>query len=220
MKVIEAKDKMKEDMMKKGEADIFYDTSRKAFSRGGGKIIVAVMKDQWFIDFNADNWKSIARECLDQIKLVPETMRKNFEDTFAWLDKRPCARKRGLGTPLPFDKEWMIESLSDSTIYMTLYTISHVIKKHGLKRENLTGKFFDYVYSGKGTLKEVSKETKIKEEKELPSGNRYEEVAFILGKLASTDDQATKQRVVNTITVKLKRIHHRLRESIEMKGSK
>ena len=31
----------------------------------------------------------------------------------------------GLGTQLPWDQQWVIESLSDSTIYMAYYTIAH-----------------------------------------------------------------------------------------------
>lgn len=163
MKVAEAKEKMKEDMLLNGQASIMYETSRKALSRSGGKIIVAVLDNQWFIDFNATGWKDKANECLARTELVPESMRKLFQDTFSWLDKRPCARKRGLGTQLPFDKEWIIESLSDSTIYMTLYTINHLIKKHNLKRENLCPEFFDYVYLGNGKLSDVTKKTGVKD---------------------------------------------------------
>ena len=175
MKIIEAKEAMKKEMIANKEADIMYETSRKAFSRGGGKILVAVLDNQWFLDFNAKGWKEKANRCLSKINLVPETNRKLFEDVFAWLDKRPCARKRGLGTQLPFDKEWMIESLSDSTIYMTLYTISHIIRENKLSRDNLNQEFFDFVYLGKGKIEEVSKNTKVKKEilKELRDSFEY-----------------------------------------------
>jgi len=162
MKVIEAKEQMKNKLIKNDQADIMYETSRKAFSRSGGKIIVAVLYDQWFIDFNAKGWKEKANSCLSKMIIVPETNRKLFEDTFKWLDKRPCARRRGLGTEFPFDKGWMIESLSDSTIYMTLYTINHLIKKYKLTRKNLNQDFFDFVYLNKGTIEEASKKTKVK----------------------------------------------------------
>lgn len=163
LQVKEAKEEIKKEMIKKNQASLMYETSRKAFSRSGGKIIVAILDNQWFLDFNSHGWKGKAYSCLSKISLLPESNRKLFEDTFSWLDKRPCARKRGLGTQLPFDKHWMIESLSDSTIYMTLYTISHLIKKYKLKRENLNSEFFNYVYLGKGNLQEVSKNTKISE---------------------------------------------------------
>jgi len=163
IKVAEAKEKIKKKLLVEGKAELMYEPSRKAVSRSGGKIIVAVLDNQWFIDFNAKGWKDKAFKCLEKIELVPETNRKLFKDVFDWLDKRPCARKRGLGTPLPFDKSWIIESLSDSTIYMTLYTIQNIIRKNKLKRENLTGEFFDYVYLGEGDLNGVSKKTKVEE---------------------------------------------------------
>jgi hypothetical protein len=34
----------------------------------------------------------------------------------------------GLGTQLPWDEQWVIESLSDSTIYMAYYTIAHLLQ--------------------------------------------------------------------------------------------
>ncbi len=161
MKVSEAKEKVKSDLIKSNKADIMYETSRKALSRSGGKVIVAILDNQWFLDFNASNWKDKAYECLKKISIVPEKMRRQFEDTFNWLDKRPCARKRGLGTQLPFDKEWIIESLSDSTIYMILYTFNHLIKKYKIKRESLSYEFFEYILLSNGSPKELSKKTKI-----------------------------------------------------------
>ena len=41
----------------------------------------------------------------------------------------------GLGTQLPWDEQWVIESLSDSTIYMAYYSIAHML--HG--EDNLDG---------------------------------------------------------------------------------
>lgn len=42
----------------------------------------------------------------------------------------------GLGTLLPWDEKWVIESLSDSTIYMAYYTIAHLLQGE----DNLDGK--------------------------------------------------------------------------------
>jgi leucyl-tRNA synthetase len=44
-------------------------------------------------------------------------------------------RRFGLGTQLPWDEEWVIESLSDSTVYMAYYTVAHLL--HGV--DNLDG---------------------------------------------------------------------------------
>ena len=157
MKVAIAKEKVKEDLIRQGKADIMYDTSRKAVCRCGGDVIVALIKDQWFLDFNAPGWKEKAYKCLNKMEIVPNVFRKQFEDTFAWLDKRPCARGRGLGTPLPFEKGWVIESLSDSTIYMCLYPIIYKIRQLGMKPEQLNLDFFEYVCLGKGNVNDLSK---------------------------------------------------------------
>lgn len=159
MKVSEAKEKVKEELIREGKALIFYETSRKAVCRCGGKIIVAKLKDQWFIDYNAKGWKEKAWECLKQMIIYPEKYHQFFEATFEWLDKRPCVRRRGLGARFPFDKEWIIESLSDSTIYPAFYTIAHIVRKIGA--EKLTLEVFDYIFLGKGNVKEISKKTGI-----------------------------------------------------------
>lgn len=161
MKVKEAKELVKKELIEKGEADVMYETSRIAFCRDGTKIVVAILEDQWFLDFNAKGWKDLAYKCLSQMELLPENMRKLFEDTFEWLDKRPAARKRGLGTPLPFDRNWIIESLSDSTIYMSFYTIKNLINKYKIKPEQMIPEFFDYIYLGKGNVEKLSEKTKI-----------------------------------------------------------
>lgn len=33
-----------------------------------------------------------------------------------------------IGTRLPWDQQWLIESLSDSTIYMAYYTVAHFLQ--------------------------------------------------------------------------------------------
>lgn len=57
-----------------------------------------------------------------------DEVRKNFEASFDWLQEHACSRTYGLGTKLPWDESWLIESLSDSTIYMAYYTVSHLLQ--------------------------------------------------------------------------------------------
>ncbi len=45
-----------------------------------------------------------------------------------WLQQWACSRSFGLGTRLPWDEQYLIESLSDSTIYMAYYTIVHKLQ--------------------------------------------------------------------------------------------
>ena len=51
--------------------------------------------------------------------------RNAFEGVLAWLNKWACARTYGLGSKIPWDPTFLVESLSDSTIYMAYYTIAH-----------------------------------------------------------------------------------------------
>ena len=44
------------------------------------------------------------------------------------LKEHACSRTYGLGSKLPWDENWLIESLSDSTIYMAYYTVAHFLQ--------------------------------------------------------------------------------------------
>jgi len=152
-----------QDLTEEGSADKLYiPVTRNLRCRCGEKIIVTILEDQWFLNFNSGDWKKKAFDCLEQMQIVPKKYRQNFVNVFHWLEKRPCARKRGLGTKLPFDKNWIIESLSDSTIYMSFYTIIHIINKHSIQPEQLIQEFFDFVFLSIGKVDSVSVKTGIK----------------------------------------------------------
>jgi len=162
MKVNEAVVKVIDDLIEDEKADkIFLPITKDLRCKCGKEILVSILSDQWFLNFNAGDWKQKASKCLSNMKIVPNKYRKNFEHVFNWLEKRPCARKRGLGTQLPFDKHWIIESLSDSTIYMSFYTIIHLIKNNNIKPEQLTSAFFDYVLLNMGDIRNLSNQSKI-----------------------------------------------------------
>ncbi|NHI89441.1 MAG: leucine--tRNA ligase [Candidatus Thorarchaeota archaeon] len=142
--------------------DVFYEPDeRPVVCKCGTDVQVGVFAGQWFLDYTSPGWKDKTRGALASMDIVPDTYRVLFENTFDWLTQRPCARKRGIGTRLPFDPDWIIESLSDSTIYMAYYTIAHHIRNNKLKPDQLTPAFFDYIFLGKGTPLKVSKSTGI-----------------------------------------------------------
>ena len=164
IKIKEIKDEVKEWLRGIGKADVFYETSRKAVTRNGHKVIVAVLQEQWFIDYSQDWWKELGHKATDRMLFHPEKYRDMMHGIIDWLDKRPCARKRGLGTRFPWDREWIIESLSDSTIYMAFYTIAHIIREEKIPAEKLSEELFDYVFLGRGNAATVSERTGIAEE--------------------------------------------------------
>ncbi|MFX0053836.1 MAG: leucine--tRNA ligase [Candidatus Hermodarchaeota archaeon] len=147
-------------LKEQNQGDVFYEPDqRPVVCKCGTDVQIAVLAGQWFLDYESPGWKDKAWDALNSMKIIPEAFRIMFESTFHWLAQRPCARKRGIGTPLPFDPEWIIEALSDSTIYMAFYTIAHIIRQNKLKAEHLVVPFFDYVFQGKGMLDKVAKET-------------------------------------------------------------
>ncbi len=127
--------------------------------RCGSKVFVKVLGDQWFLDYSSEEWKAKARRLLTKMEIYPEIYRRSFEFYIGWLHEWACTRTRGLGTRLPYDERWIIESLSDSTIYMAFYTIIHLVKQNKIQPEQLTVDLFDYVYLGEGNPEHVSKKT-------------------------------------------------------------
>lgn len=164
MQVSKAKLAVRDDMLKKNEAAPMYELSAKPVTcRCGTSIVVKVVEDQWFLNYANEDWKNRARNCLRSMNLVPKESRVQFEHTIDWLHEWPCTRKIGMGTPAPWDTNWIIESLSDSTIYMVYYTISHILREVDPKK--LNDEIFDYVFYGSGDLEKISSSSGIEREK-------------------------------------------------------
>ncbi|MEM0134024.1 MAG: leucine--tRNA ligase [Thermoplasmatales archaeon] len=156
--VKDVKDRIVEDLFQMGIAIPVYETSRKAETREGNPVIVAVIKNQWFIDYSIEEWKDKVRKLIGRMDLRPDNLRNQFLQTVDWIKERPCARKRGLGTRLPMDKDWVIESLSDSTIYTVVYTIIPFLRR--MKIEEIDNQLFDYIFFGNGDISKKSEETR------------------------------------------------------------
>jgi leucyl-tRNA synthetase len=146
---------------------IFHDMSEKrVICRCGNHVHVKILDDQWFLNYADSIWKDQIHKQLPKITLVPPEIRAEFTRTIDWLKEWPCTRRVGLGTHVPWDPKWLFEPLSDSTIYMSYYTIAHKITK--IDAEKLTPAVFDYIFLGIGdsnalpvdteTLKELRSE--------------------------------------------------------------
>ncbi len=163
--VSEARENIKKWLYGSRLAKPMYEIANKpVYCRCGNEIVVKILEDQWFINYGDPGWKSLARTLLSRMKIIPKELRKDFEYTVEWLRRRACARTRGLGTRLPWNPEWVIESLSDSTIYMAFYTIVHKIRKYKIPADKLTIEFWDYVMLGKGSPEKLARTIGIKKE--------------------------------------------------------
>ena len=158
LSVSEARDQVRDDLVVKGGAGVMYEIiNRPVTCRCGTQCVVKMFENQWFINYGDTKWKELARECLKSMSILPEEFRVEIDYAIGWLKEKACARKSGLGTPLPWDKDWIIESLSDSVIYMAYYTLATHIKRLKLKPEQLRDEVFDYLLLDQGEVQRLAK---------------------------------------------------------------
>ena len=162
--VREVKETLIEDFVKRGIADSMYDLPQPVVCRCLTPCIVKVLQDQWFLKYSDLEWKEKAKEALSKMKIYPETANQWFLTVIDWLKEWACARRTGLGTPIPWGTGWIIETLSDSTIYMAFYTINKHIRQYNIKPEMLTREVFNYIFYEMGNIKEVSSQSGINTE--------------------------------------------------------
>ncbi|XP_027036668.1 leucine--tRNA ligase, cytoplasmic-like isoform X1 [Pocillopora damicornis] len=154
-KVQDVKKLVQKKMLDSGEARIYMEPERKVISRSADECVVALC-DQWFLDYGDESWKNTARESLETLNTYAEETRRNFEATLDWIQEHACSRSYGLGTRLPWDEQYLIESLSDSTIYNAYYTVAHLLQEGsfdgsaggplGIRAEQMTREVWDYVF--------------------------------------------------------------------------
>uniref|UniRef100_A0A1A8PRR5 Leucine--tRNA ligase, cytoplasmic n=1 Tax=Nothobranchius pienaari TaxID=704102 RepID=A0A1A8PRR5_9TELE len=154
-KVQDVKKPIQKMMIDRGEAMLYMEPEKQVMSRSGDECVVALC-DQWYLDYGDSEWKQQAHQALKSLETFCEETRRNFEATLAWLQEHACSRTYGLGTRLPWDEQWLIESLSDSTIYMAYYTVAHLLQGGvlngqgasplGIKPEQMTREVWDFIF--------------------------------------------------------------------------
>ncbi|MFC7228413.1 leucine--tRNA ligase [Salinirubellus salinus] len=128
-----------------GQFGQFYEFTEEVVCRCGGAVEVA-KQDTWFLRYNDEDWKAETKRAIDRLTAIPENTREQYTHTVDWLNEWPCIRNYGLGTRLPWDQDFVIEPLSDSTIYMAYYTIAH--RLDDVPPEGMTREFFDTLFYG------------------------------------------------------------------------
>ncbi|KAG1852611.1 hypothetical protein C8R48DRAFT_350172 [Suillus tomentosus] len=153
--VQEAKPKVRASMIEQGLAFAYAEPENLVISRSADECVVALM-DQWYMDYGEPVWRSQAERLLAKMETWTVETRNLFEATLAWLNQWACARTYGLGSKLPWDPQFMVESLSDSTIYMAYYTVAHLLHGGdifgrtpgplGVSAEQMTDEAWEYVF--------------------------------------------------------------------------
>jgi leucyl-tRNA synthetase len=159
LKVSEVKESLIGDFLKLGIISSMFDLPTPVTCRCTTTTYVKVLKDQWFLNYSNEEWKAKTRELLSCAAVYPDEARNWFEAVIEWLRDWACVRRSGLGTPLPWNPEWIVETLSDSTIYTAFYTINKHINQFKIDPNHLNDELFDHIFLGKGDAEEVAEKT-------------------------------------------------------------
>lgn len=170
-KVSEAKPIIQSFMRDSGLAIKYMEPEKTVISRSGDECVVALC-DQWFLEYGEPAWRELTEKCLEQLNTYHDEVRKNFNSTLGWLKDHACSRQYGLGSRMPWAEEWLIESLSDSTIYMAYYSVVHHLQGGvlngkgvspiGIKAQDLIPQVWDYIFFSQAPF---PADTKIPKEK-------------------------------------------------------
>ncbi|XP_058058013.1 leucine--tRNA ligase, cytoplasmic [Anopheles bellator] len=154
-KVQDVKKELKQYLIGRNEAEIYYEPEKTILSRSGDECVVALC-NQWYLCYGEEGWKQETKAHLRTMVLYHEEVARNFEHCLEWLHEYACSRTYGLGTKLPWDTQWLIESLSDSTIYMAFYTVAHLLQDGsfrgekpsplGITANDMTPAVWDYIF--------------------------------------------------------------------------
>lgn len=165
--VMHAKPKIREQLISLGHARAYSEPEKKVMSRSGDECVVALC-DQWYLEYGEPSWREKVERCLKKMSTYADETRNAFEAVLDWLREWACSRQFGLGTKLPWDEKWLIESLSDSTIYMAFYTVAHLLQgginnldghepgPAGIPPQAMSDTLWDYVLLGEGNPENIN----------------------------------------------------------------
>jgi leucyl-tRNA synthetase len=172
-KVEQAKPKVRTILLERKEAFVYSEPEGHVLSRSGDSCVVALC-DQWYLDYGEPSWRKETEGLVsEKLNTFHEETKNGFQANLAWLNQWACARSYGLGSKLPWDPQFLVESLSDSTVYMAYYTIAHYLHSSidgstpgpaGIKPEQMTDEVWDYIFTRRDLSPEIIAASGISEE--------------------------------------------------------
>lgn len=153
------KDQVKADAIAQGAARILRQFSEIVISRAGEVVDIKRVPDQDFIHYADKAWTERSKEHAARMAVFPSRYKDELPNVLDWFGDRACVRRGAwLGTEFPFKPGWIIEPIADSTFYPWFYVVQRYVKSEwnreppqgGLRVDELTDAFFDYVFNGKG----------------------------------------------------------------------
>jgi leucyl-tRNA synthetase len=173
--VQEAKELVRLDLLESGDAFPYAEPDGEVISRSGDKCVAAHL-DQWYLTYGEADpvWRDevlghVKGEDGENFNSFSEETKHALTRTLGWMNQWAVTRQFGLGTRLPWDESQLVESLSDSTIYMAYYTVAHYLHsdiygaKSGLgniKPAQMTDETWEYIFGiGEEPKSDISKDT-------------------------------------------------------------
>lgn len=153
----EAREHIRKDLIDTDNAMIYYEPQSSVVSRSGIECVVA-LTDQWYINYgDSEHTKKVNEHINFVLEMYDDTAKANIKQASDWINKWPVSRlaTRCLGTKLPVDERYMIDSLSDSTIYFAYYTICNTVTN--IPISVMTFDTWEYIF-GNSPLPESAKQ--------------------------------------------------------------
>lgn len=174
--VEEAKPLVRQQLIDAGDAFNYAEPDGEVMSRSGDSCVAGHL-DQWYLNYGKSGdleWQQtvlnhVINEDGNGLNTFSTETKSAFELALGWLGQWACARSYGLGSKLPWDQNFLVESLSDSTVYMAYYTIAHYL--HGdiygqtkgvgnISAEQMTDEVWDYLFCRREDVEsDIPKET-------------------------------------------------------------
>jgi leucyl-tRNA synthetase len=154
IKITDIKDTVKNDLINNNDATILREFSEEVICRCGEHVFIKNIPDQWFIKYSDKKLTDTSKEYIASMNIIPTEYKEQLPKILDWFDDRACIRKGSwLGTEFPFKSGWIVEPISDSTLYPAYYLLSNYVNSHKIEPNEMTESFFDYVFFGIGEPK-------------------------------------------------------------------
>ena len=118
LRIAEIKDTVKNDLIEQNMASSMREFSEKVICRCKEPVMIKKIPDQWFIKYSDYLLTEESKEYSQTMNIYPGEYKTELPKVLDWFGDRAVIRKGSwLGTEFPFKKGWIIEPISDSTLY-------------------------------------------------------------------------------------------------------
>jgi len=160
IKISEIKDTVKNDLIQKNLATTMKEFSEPVICRCKERVMIKQIPDQWFIKYSDEQLTQESKDYVATMNIYPQEYKDELPKILDWFGDRAAIRRGSwLGTEFPYKKDWIIEPISDSTLYPAYYVISPYVNKKMISVHEMTDAFFNYVFLGIGTSKDETWKT-------------------------------------------------------------